>query len=495
MSIEEIVATLREFRYRRGPYAGDRARLQLVAKINRILPADSIARRIFHATDVERTPYKLVASQMGMLLRHFFRLRNEMVAQIARDWQSLPIEVSAETNGDLLRLECARRALQTGHAAAAKETAEQLIRGPLRMTEAVEVLLLHARADYDAGAYDAANARLDEAKRALHGVDPADRDALNRDLIMTRAYCLYHDGAYSAAFELSRSALPLEAVVPAGTPYDVRKTARHALFIGVQCEEIGLPHECLAYLRAARSALLSLEHPPAGEIAAVQLQMVSARVALPSEALAAEEDADEALRLAEWHGLRPELAQAHLFKGMALYASGFAQQSVEWANRAIAIARDTLSVDPLARTLFIASRFESAAGLGAQAVRHVLEARPHVRNNGLLSAIFPGAIARARRAAGEVAGVIEAATESIRLMEGRSDSPYIGLAYFQRAAARHTRGDKNIEEDVDAALNYLRRGAPLNDQLNALELSFLVTGNRRHRSEAAEIKHVLTAAS
>lgn len=495
MSNDDVVALLREFRYRRGEFAGERPRLQFIARVYRVLAAGTVSRRIFQAADVERVAYKVVASQMGMSLRHFFRLRNEMVAHIARSWTLDVIEVAPQPNHDVMQLEFARRSLENGHSAAAKETVDRLMRSRVGSSETVEALLVTARAEFDAGAYGLANARIVEAKHALHAVDPEQRVALERDITMTQAYGLYHDGAYQAALDLSRSTLPLTDLYPAGSAYDVRKTARHAIFVGVQCEEIGLPHESLQYLRAARALLQSLEHPPASEMAAIYLHMVGARVALPSEALAAQQDADEAVRLAEWHGLRAELAHAHLAKAMSLYASGCEPESLQWAHRALGIARESLSGDPMARTLFITSRFESALGLGAQAVAHVLEARPLVEHHGLLHAIYYGALSRARRAAGEVEGVIEAATENIRLMEGRSDTPYIGLGYLQRAAARHQRGDAQVAEDAEAAVEYLRRGAPLNDQVNALELSFLVTGNKRHRNEAAEIKHVISAAS
>lgn len=495
MSNDDVVALLREFRYRRGEFAGERPRLQFIARVYRVLPAGTVSRRIFQSADVERVPYKVVASQMGMSLRHFFRLRNEMVAQITRSWTIDVIEVAPQTNHDILQLEFARRSLENGHPSTAKETVERLMRSRVGAAETVEALLVTARAEFDAGTYDVANARIAEAKHALNALEPADREALNRDVAMTQAYGLYHDGAYQAALEVSCKTLPLIELYPSGTPYDVRKLARHAIFVGVQCQEIGLPHQCLQYLQAARALLQSLEHPPASEMAAIYLHMVGARVALPSEALAAQQDADEAVRLAEWHGLRAELAHAHLAKAMSLYASGSARESVEWAHRALGIARESLSGDPMARTLFITSRFESAYGLGAQAVAHVLEAKPLVEHHGLLNAIYYGALARARRAAGEIEGVIEAASQNIRLMEGRSDSPYIGLGYLQRAAARHQRGDAEVADDAEAAVDYLLRGAPLNDQVNALELSFRVTGNKRHRNEAAEIKQVVSAAS
>jgi len=495
MSNDDVAALLREFRYRRGEFADERARLRFIARMYCLLPAGSVSRRIFQSADVDRTPYKAIAAQMGMSLRHFFRFRNEMVAQLARSWTVTTADVAPQSNADVLQLESARRSLQNGHPGAAKETVERLMRGAIGARQAVEALLVDARVEFDAGDNEKANARIHEARRAATRVEAPERDAVERDIVMMQAYGLYHDGAYRAAFELSQRALPLGTIVPSGSPYDIRKLARHAIFMGVQCEEIGLPHESLSYLGAARALLQSLESPPAAEMAAVHLHMVGARVALPSEALAAQEDADEAIRLAEWHGLRAELSQAHLFKAMALYASGAGEESLQWSHRALALARESLSGDPLARTLFITSRFESAMGLGAAAVRHVLEARPHVEHHGLLGAIYYGALSRARRAAGEVEGVIEAASENIRLMEGRSESPYIGLAYLQRASARHRRGDEKLNEDVEAAVDYLLRGAPLNDQVNALELSYLVTGNRRHRKEAAEIKHVMTAAS
>jgi hypothetical protein len=180
---------------------------------------------------------------------------------------------------------------------------------------------------------------------------------------------------------------------------------------------------------------------------------------------------------------------------MATYSSNLGDLALPSAARAMHLAQVQLSGDPLARALFLTSRFECAAGRAADAVRHVLQAEPHIGNDNLLHSIFPLAEARARHANGEQRLAIDAATRAIELMEGRSQSHYIGLAYLKRGSARLSLGEPHVREDVESALHYLERGATLSDRLEALALSATVTRNRVHRREAEELRHLLTAAT
>lgn len=495
MSQGEIGDVLRAIRYRRGAYADERARLRFIARVYDVLQPASVSHLIFKTTIVSRLPYKIVARELSISLRQFFRLRNQMIDEIEAGLDGSRIQSAVAVNDDRVALELARRALDHGHVRSAEETlAAVMARGP-RPLDAVEALLLRARAACERGAPAQAQTHVDEAVRALARCDSATHEELQRDIMLMRAYALYHDGAYDAALELSERALPAHAVTPSSDPYTARKHARQSLFLAIEHEEGGSPERALEYLRASLRALESLETPPAAEIAQVYVHRAFVRAGLPSEVAAAPSDASEAVRLAEWHGLTAELVWANLAYAMATYASNPHDVVTLWASRAMRLGEEHLTGDPLARTLFIGSRFECAAGRARDALRHVESAEPHVAHNPLLQGVYHLAESRARHANGEFDRSIAAATRAIELMEHRSRSHYIGLAYLKRGSARRSQGCACVRDDVEAAIAYLERGAPLKDRLDALSLSADVTLNRAHRREAEELRHLLAAAA
>lgn len=495
MSQAELGEVLRAVRYERGQYADRRARLQFIARVYDVLQPGSVSHLIFKTTVVSRLPYKIVARELSISLRQFFRLRNHMIEEIGSGLETAHVEAVAPVNDDRVQLELARRALDHGHVQSAEETLAAVMTRNPAAPDLIEALLLRARAACERGASAEAEILVDEATRAVGRCDASAHDELRRDLALMRAYALYRNGAYDAALELSERALPVHAVTPSSDPYVARKHARQSLFLAIEHEEGGSPERALEYLRAALHALESLEQPPAAEIAQVYVHRAFVRAGLPSEATAAPRDAAEAIRLAEWHGLTAELVWANLALAMATYASNPEAAVTLWAARAIRLGQEHLTGDPLARTLFIGSRFECAADRPHDAVRHVLDALPHVANDLLLQSVYHLAEARARHANGDFDRSIASATRAIDMMERRSRSHYIGLAYLKRGSARHRQGNAFVRDDVEAAIHYLERGAPLNDRLEALALSADVTLNRVHRREAEELRHLLAAAA
>ncbi len=495
MTVTEVGEALRALRYRRGEFAAGAARLRFIAEVHGVLRPGTVSRLIFTATVVERVPYKMIARELAISLRQFFRLRNQMIEEIRAGLAVQRLHVSETINTDCLALEIARRALDHGHTTTAVQMLKSVMDRSLRAPDLLEALVLQARASCDAGEPAGTQTSLEEAGRIALRFGGEQRMEWQRDIELARAYALYRDGSYDAAMEASQRALPLHEIVPSNDPYAARKLARHALFLAVQHEEGGSLDQALEYLRAAQAVLMSLERPPAAEIAQIYVHRAFVRAGMPSDVTAAPHDAAEAVRIAAWHGLTAELVWANLALAMSTYGSNPQEGASLWASRAMRLGAEHLSGDPLARTLFIGSRFECAAGRPADALAHVLQAEPHVRGNNLLQAIFHLAQARACQANGDHQRSIDAATQAIQMMEGRSHSHYIGLAYLKRGSSRALRKSPQAREDVECAISYLERGAPLNDRMEALTLSASVTRNRVHRREAEELRHLLAAAS
>ena len=495
MSVIEVGEALRALKYRRGAFTDERARMRFVAQVHSVLKPGTVSRLIFTATIVERVPYKMVARELAISLRQFFRLRNQMIDEIRAGLEIERVEVGEPANDDRVQLEIARRLFEYGRTQAAREVLDEVMKRSLRIPERIDALMLEARGARDAGIPTLVQDSLEEASRLAARCTGTERIEFDREIAMARSYSLYRDGSHDAAMELAEKTVPVQAVVPCADPYKTRRLARHAIFLAIQHEEGGSLDVALEYLRAALLALSALEHPPVSELAQIFIHRAFARAGMADEVAAAPRDATEAIRLAEWHGLCGELVWANLALAMAAYSSD--PHEIAWpaATRAMRLAQEHLAGDPLARTSFLFSRFACAAGHSREAVRAVLYGKEHIENNNLMQAIFPLAEARACHANGEEERTIEAATRAIALMEGRSRSHYIGLAYLKRGSARLTLGEPHVREDVDAALEYLERGAPLGDRLEALSLSAAVTRNRVHRREADELRHLLSAAA
>jgi hypothetical protein len=167
--------------------------------------------------------------------------------------------------------------------------------------------------------------------------------------------------------------------------------------------------------------------------------------------------------------------------------AGKPRDALQFVHRAIDLGTVVLDADPLIRTLFITARIEGASGMGDRALARLHRARPLAQNHGLLRGILEVAEARARRQRGEVMETIESATRAIEAVEGRAKTHYLGIPYLARAIAREKIGADN-RDDIERALFYLENGGALFEKARALELSFNVTGNRRHLEAARELR-------
>ena len=479
---------LRDLRKRRGRFTSAAAAEAETARLlNRLRPG-SLERHAFELSEIAGMPFKAIAYAMGISERHLYRVRVQMMQQLAGDESAAIVDHPIAPEAQ--QLELARTLLKYGHAQRAKEISKRILDSSTPVSFAVAAMAVQAMAMSDQERYDQAQAVLENAQRYIWRLEADEAPSAARAIAMARAYIPYRDGESGRAIELSEEALA--APQHSNDPFEVRAYARDLIFLGVQHEEAGSPRRSLECLLKAREQLIRLPVPPAAELARVHIQSALTRSAIPEEAASAHNDAAEALKLAQWHGLGYEEIWANLTLAALNEIAGRPRDGLPMVHRALQLATSMCAGDPLIRTLFITARLEGACGLGERALARLDAARPLTKNHGLLRGILHVAQARLYRQCGETQKTIEASTRAIDRLEGRALTHYTGIPYLARAVARKRLGEAPID-DVERAAYYLERGGSLSDMASALELSHALTNNRRHLQRSRELREAAAA--
>ena len=483
MSPDALRAHLRDLRKRRGHFRSSAVAQAEIARLLARLEPDSLERKVFELSEMLRIPFKRVAADLGMSERHLYRIRTALYERLASE--DAPISVESVVPAETQHIEMARNVIRYGHAQRGLEIVDRLLDTSLPPAHALDALTTRAIALTGQARYDAARASLEEARSLASRLQDAQAEHALRRIAMAGAYIPYRDGLSDVAIELSERALSREVVV--NGPFETRQYARDLIFLAIQYEEAHNPRRGLECIEKAHHALSRLPVPPSAEIAQVLVYRALLRAAVADQAASARSDAEEALCIAQWHGLQYEEIWSLLALGCLTDMAGKPREALPFVHRAIELGAAVLDDDPLIRTLFITARIEGGSGLGDQALTRLHRARPLAQNHGLLRGILEVAEARARRQRGEVIETIESATRAIEAVEGRANTHYLGIPYLARAIAREKVGADN-RDDIERALFYLDNGGALAEKARALELSFNVTGNRRHLEAAQELR-------
>lgn len=483
MTTAAVRQHLRDLRKRRGRFASSLAAESETARLLGRLRAGSLERKVFEMSEVACTPFKVIADTLAISERHLYRVRVAMMQQLAAD--DAPAVVTDAISPESQQLELARTLLKYGHPQRARGISERLLESSIPVKHAIDAMTVRAMAMSDQERYGEAHSVLEEAQRCAARLQPNELATAARAIAMVRAYIPYRDGNSGRAIEISESALA--APHELSDPFDVRAYARDLIFLAVQHEEAGSPERGLACLQQARTHLLRLPVPPAAELARVYIHSALGRSAIPSEAAQAHKDAEEALKLAQWHGLGYEEVWANLTLAVLNEVAGKAREGLPMAHHALQLASSVCDGDPLTRTLFITARLEGANGFGDRALERLNAARPLTENHGLLRAILDVAEARLYRQRGDVHRTIESSSRAIKGLEGRARTHYLGIPYLARAVARTKLGDAPVD-DVERAAYYLEQGGSLADMATTLELSHGLTKNRRDLLRSRELR-------
>lgn len=451
-----------------------------------MLRAGSPELEVFEAVEVAGMTFKAAAAKLGFSERHLYRVRQAMLQQLlSSPLQRIRVEPLPTIEREI-ELACAL--LARGHSSEVLPLVRRALENPASAGSVVEALALRARSMSELEDFDGARTALDEARRYVNRLPSDSARKYGRDVLVAYAYDLYRRGLYDKAIEAAERAVA--GVQPSANtnPYETRALARQLIFLGVLHQEGCSARTSLEYFEAAQDLLNTLAVPPAAELAQVALQSAFSRAAIPGELQRAKLDALDALQRAEWHGLVYETVWANLAIAMIEEVAERPQAGLAHAHAALSLARASFAGDPLARTLFLTSRVESAAGRHEDSLSRLREADPHAGKTGLMRGILHVAQARVHRAAGSAPETIAAATQAIDSLESKNHSHYIGMPYLARAASRHGTGEQNVREDAEAAVFYLERGGSVKDLALSLELSYKVCGKRAHLEQARELR-------
>lgn len=482
----DLRRTLFQLRRRRGKYADRAAWLAETARLHAMLRTGSAEVQVFEAIEVKGLTFKQAAATIGFSERHLYRVRQSMIEQLltARQ-QAATVEPLPPVER---QIELASVLLARGHSAAVLPLVQRALDAPSSPGGVIAALTLRVRSLSEVEDFKGAAATLGEARRYVNGMIEVRARAALRDVVMAHAYVLYRQGLYEKAIGMAERALCGVTAHHRSDPYEKRTVARHLIFLGVMHQEGGSTQQSLKYLQTARDVLETLPHPPAAELSQIEIHTAFSRVAIPGQIPRARVEAREALQRAEWHGLVYETIWANLAIAMIEEVAGESQSGLPHAHAALDLARTAFSGDPLARTLFLTSRVESAAGLHGDSLLRLHEADPHVGKTGLMRGILHVAEARVHRESGYGDGAIAAASRAIETLGAKSQSHYLGIAYIARARAHYCAGSAQMRDDTEAAMFYLERGGSIKDLALALELSYKIFGKRAHLERARELR-------
>jgi tetratricopeptide (TPR) repeat protein len=478
--------TLFQLRRRRAPFARKELWFAEIARLRAMLRTGSPELEAFEAIEVQGMTIKAAAVKLGFSERHLYRVRLSMLEQLSTPAQQ---QISIESLPPVEReIELASAMLARGHSAAVLSLVQRTLDSPASPTSVVEALTLRARSLSESETFSAAEATLTEARRYVNSMPAQNGRVLMRGVHIAHAYDLYCRGLYEKAIDIAERALAGARPQYAVDPYETRALARQLIFLGIMHQEGGSPYTSLTYLDKAQGILNTLPLPPSAELTQIRIHSAFTRGAIPGQLQRARQDARDALQRAEWHGLLYETIWANLAIAMIEEVAERPEAGLAHAHAALALARTSFAGDPLARTLFLTSRVESAMGRHDDSLARLHEADAHVGQAGLMRGILHVAEARIHRDAGRTCETIESSTRAIGALESKSQSHYIGIPYLARAKARFAKGERNVHTDVEAALYYLDRGGSVKDLALALELSYRVSGNRACYERARELR-------
>jgi tetratricopeptide (TPR) repeat protein len=485
----DLRRTLFQLRRRRGSYTHKGTWLAEIARLKALLRPGSPELAAFEAVEVQGLTFKAAAAKLGFSERQLYRMRRSMIDQLlTAPRQHVTVEPLQPRERDL---ELGDALLTRGHSAQVLPLVQRSLERPSGTAGVVEALVLRAKSLCDIEDFETARSALGEARTYVNN-HPDERSKEHvREIVMAHSYELYRRGLYDKAIETAQRALAGASPRPGAGPYEIRALARGFMFLGVMHQEGGSPQASLACFDAAHDLLRTLPVPPAAELVQVLLQSAFSRAAIPGEIHRARLDAQQSLRDAQWHGLTYETIWANLCIAMVEEVAERPQNGLPHAHAALELARTSFSGDPMARTLFLTSRVESALNLHDASLARLREADPHVGRTGLMRGILYVAQARVHRAAAAVSETIESATRAIAELEPKNHSHYIGMPYLARATARRAAGDARVHEDVEAAVFYLERGGSVKDLALSLELSAQVCGKSRDMERARELRAAL----
>lgn len=466
-------AYLRNLRGRRGAFRDESCAQAALDRIASMLRPGSLRHRVFFECEVERTPFKDTAVRLGLSERHLYRIRREIINAIAH--ADGPVSVKPVAERAAVNLERAERAISHGDAELACAISGHLLGDYPPLELLPEALGAHARALGLFGKLDRARATLLEAKHVAGETHPCVRHA--------EASLAYNYGNYEEAIAIcasqSETDEPLE-------PWRLRALARRMLFHAVLHQEGGDAITALKILDRCEALLRRFPVEPAAEFVQMLIIRAFAFGAVPGRISEARHASDAATARSLWHGLQFEFAWSQITQAWLRAGSDARPDAARFADEAVASARVSAHGDQLARILMCAARVARFTGDVSAGIERVRLAEKAACSAPWIFAVARMAHVRTLRGTADADTTIDLATQCIEQYERLNKSAYLGGPRVARAAALLEKGVR-ASDDVERALAYYERGAPLADRIETLNLSYKITKNPQHRALARDL--------
>jgi tetratricopeptide (TPR) repeat protein len=439
-----------------------------------------------------------VARDLGISLRTLFRdldgVRLRLVEELPRYSPSAGAGASIADTFEL-QLRHAHLLRNTGRFSEALAVLDRLAAEagtPLRRARAWNA---SAVVLVDWGAVDEASTTIEKARDALAGYAELETSPLlvACDIEITRAAIARVNGNTAAAIGHYDRAVEISRPLIGRAPIDATDVYVRALSqSAVTNWMIGRVHLSSHAVERAWDALERLTDPPEGAHYSLLAASSLVHLVADGDVAWAIREMSAAATLAERHGMLHDALMALGWLSGLERRNGNLAGAVETGRRTIAIAHGTMSGADFALLCAAAAENEAEAGNIGGAIALIAQGRAR---------IAPGRAAWARLLLGEAAvmlaagdhnAAISVAQAAAEAMQRQGKDGFVGAACLIQASAYERLGDSA------SALLATREALPLLETFGkspelvaAYELSARLTGNRKHRITATELRKLL----
>jgi tetratricopeptide (TPR) repeat protein len=460
----------------------DRRFLEAVQRFVRAaLPEDSRMTQIVELCDVKGQLHKIVADELGLSMRQFYRERSEAQRRI-RDAIEAHLHASVHYDrADLLadELELLHEAVQCGRTDAALRRADELLRHGFPPYGVRALLALRACAFAVSGRAEQAADELESAR----GMGAAGAH-LAAELDYARAYALAAQGRHAEAIPHAERAVRSKHAGEELSERRRRAHARHLALLGNLHQEDHDPHKALGALETAGRLLQSCRIAPQSQLARIATDIAACCLAIADMVDTATARAIEAYRSAAWHGLDAERVRAEIVLNFAALAVGATGSVLDGLPQSSYSTFAGAEGHWLARMHLLVSRLQTAHGKATEALASVRAARATIPKDHCLRALADLRAAEALNAAHAPRAALPFALDAIPRMALGGGSHFAGAAHVAAARALHQLGDvPRARDHCEAGLERLRHGGMVLDLSRALRLAARLTGDARYVEE------------
>jgi tetratricopeptide (TPR) repeat protein len=451
---------------------------------------------IVERCDLGEEPHDVVARELGVCRRQFYRDRREAferIACIVREQAVAPAFSVAERPDEVaLQLTLASRLQNAGHFSAARTALERLStqtlappQRALAMHELIELLC-------ESGNISEARTALTRAKRDLANTDATGDELrlLRAETLAAKAAVMTRSGEAQSAIAAADQGIRLleTAGAPGGrVPVLLMKLAIAKSF--AQCET-GSFEAAIQTIGSAKHACDFSAQPAIA--ATLHLYGGFAHVCLPWGIHRAARENGQALQIARAHGLLRYEAVAYSNLCVIHLLRSEYEEALQYGRGALMLCESIGAPLDLSQLLMNLARVETARGNTANAIDLLTRAKRHSVGNPPGRAMIEVAYAEALNAQGAFGDAAPIARHARSVFEDWGVRKQMGMALSAEAEAYAGLGKQRaavaaIHDAVDAVESV----GSAYSLAHVYRVSAKITGNERHAGNAADIRLAL----